>query len=182
MTDYRLACTSKLLITNLRNRSSIIGYRSFNSRGLTLVELAATVAIILILTAIALPLTRVALQRSREIELRRALRTIRTAIDQFHEAALGGLINPREIGDVGRMNYPEDFDQLVEGVDSTVGVSNKLKFLRRVPIDPMMRTDEWGKRSYQDDFDSSLWGRENLYDVFTESDGVALDETEYKDW
>jgi general secretion pathway protein G len=151
-------------------------------RGFTFVELLVVCTILLILAAAVMPLARVTVQRQREAELRRALREMRTAIDKFKDAADAGAIAPSEI-QAGSENYPPSLETLVNGVtknNDATGV--KLKFLRRIPIDPMTKSTEWGMRSYSDRPDSSSWGGSNVFDVFTKSDGKGLDGTKYKDW
>ena len=152
-------------------------------RGYTFVELLVVTALLSILASAIMPMARVAGQRQREIELRRALRDVRTAIDHYKDAADQGLIGGRDV-DARDEGYPPDLDVLVEGVPAASDPRGrrKLKFLRRVPIDPMTRTTDWGKRSYQDRPDSRSWGGQNVYDVYTTSDGVALDGTSYRDW
>jgi general secretion pathway protein G len=158
------------------------GRRTTGGRGFTFVELLVVTTIILILSAAAMPLARLTIQRQKEIELHRALREIRTAIDRFKDAVDQGVIGGTDVK-AGSEGYPADLDTLVEGVtplnDAT---GRKLKFLRRVPIDPMTRDSEWGMRSYQDSPTSTSWGRQNVFDVYTKSDGVALDGTKYRDW
>ena len=145
-------------------------------RGFTLAELVMVVALIAVLSAMALPVAKFTVKRSKEAELRLALRQIRTAIDEYKRLSDQGLI-PVTIGGEG---YPENLEVLVEGVE-LVGQETKRKFLRRIPDDPM--TDEdWRLISYQDEPDATSWGGENVYDVRTTSDGVALDGTEYADW
>ena len=146
-------------------------------RGVSLIELVVVIAILLTLTAVALPLAKVTAQREREIELRRALRQMRTAIDTYKKMADQGLIELQ----LGSEGYPPDLETLVEGI-YPVGQVNKVRFLRRVPIDPMTRSKEWGLRAYQDDPDARSWGGQNVYDVFTRSGGTALDSTKYRDW
>jgi general secretion pathway protein G len=153
-----------------------------DSRGYTFIELVVVTTILLVLASAVLPLAKVTAQRTREAELRRALREMRTAIDKFKDAADQGLIGSLEIK-VGSENYPPDLDTLVEGVTAANDpTGRKLKFLRRVPIDPMTRSTEWGRRSYQDKPDSTRWGGQNVFDVYSTSDGTALDGTKYKDW
>ena len=151
-------------------------------RGFTFVELLVVSTLLLILASAAMPLARVTMQRQREAELRRALREMRTAIDKFKDAADMGQIGATDLK-AGSENYPEDLDVLVEGV-SVVGdaTGRKLKFLRRIPIDPMTNSSDWGKRSYQDRPDSTSWGGQNVFDVYTKSTGTALDGTKYRDW
>ena len=138
--------------------------------------------IILILASAIMPLAQVTSTRAREAELRRALRDMRTAIDKFKDAADLGQIAALDLKPDSE-GYPADLEQLVEGVsvlnDQT---GRKLKFLRRVPIDPMTRSTEWGMRSYQDEPDSTRWGGQNVFDVYTTSGGTGLDGTRYKEW
>jgi general secretion pathway protein G len=151
-------------------------------RGYTFIELLVVATIILILASAIMPLMRVTSTRTREAELRRALREIRTAIDKFKDAADTGQIASLDLK-AGGEGYPADLELLVEGVSVTNDqTGRKLKFLRRVPIDPMTRSTEWGMRSYQDQADSTRWGGQNVFDVYTTFDGTALDGTNYKDW
>ena len=150
--------------------------------GYTFIELIIVSSMIFVLAAAIMPLAKVTMQRTREAELRRVLREMRTAIDKFKDAADQGLIGSLDIK-VGSENYPPDLDTLVEGVTAANDATGrKLKYLRRVPIDPMTRGTEWGLRSYQDDAKSTRWGGQNVFDVHTTSDGTALDGTKYKDW
>ena len=149
------------------------------SRGFTLVELIVTVVIIGILVGMALPLARNSLKREREIELRQALREMRLAIDKYKDFATAGLIPP---GKIDSDKYPETLQQLVEGVKLNGQVDKKIRFLRRIPIDPMTGNTEWGKRSLQDDPDSDSSNGDNVFDVYTKSAGTGLDGTEYKSW
>jgi len=153
-----------------------------NTRGYSFVELLVVTTIILVLASAIMPLAKVTRQRQREIELRRDLREIRTAIDRFKDAADLQMISNLEI-EPGSEGYPKTLEQLVEGVAVTGDATGrKLKFLRRVPIDPMTGTAEWALRSYQDKPDSNSWGGQNVFDVATKSDGTALDGTKYRDW
>jgi len=153
-----------------------------DARGFTFVELVVVTAILMLLASVAMPLAQVTAQRQREAELHRSLREMRTAIDKFKDAVDQGLIPSTEL-DPANEGYPKDLDTLVNGVSAANDASGrKLKFLRRVPIDPMTKTTEWGKRSYQDRADSSSWGRENVYEVYTTSEGTGLDGTKYRDW
>lgn len=150
--------------------------------GFTFVELLVVTMILIILASAAMPLAKVTVQRQREAELRRALREMREAIDKFKAAADAGQIGSLNLR-AGSENYPPDLETLVEGVSVANDASGrKLKFLRRVPIDPMTNSTEWGLRSYQDRPDSMSWGGQNVYDVYTKSEGKALDGTKYKDW
>lgn len=150
--------------------------------GYTFVELIVVSTIILILASAVQPLAKVAIQRQKEVELRRALREIRTAIDKFKDAADTQMIAPTDLRP-GNEGYPPDLETLVEGV-SVVGDASgrKLKFLRRIPKDPMTGKAEWGLRSYQDAPDSTRWGGQNVYDVYSLSEATALDGTKYSEW
>ena len=155
---------------------------SSSERGYTFVEMLVVATIILILAAGVMPLAKVTAQRSREAELRRALREVRTAIDKYKDAADAGQIGSLDIK-VGSENYPPDLQTLVDGVNAANDATGrKLKFLRRIPIDPMTRGAEWGMRSYQDKPDSTRWGGQNEFDVYTTFQGKALDGTKYRDW
>ncbi len=156
--------------------------RLASSSGFTFVELLIVSTIILVLAAAAMPMARVTMQRQREIELRRALREMRTAIDKYKDAVDTGQIAGTEVK-LGSEGYPPDLKTLVDGVNKAGDASGiKLKFLRRIPIDPMTHSDEWGLRSYQDAHDSRSWGGQNVFDVYTKSEGKALDGTSYRDW
>jgi len=144
-------------------------------RGFTLVELIVATMILLILTTMAVPMARVTIKREKERELRRDLWEMRDAIDRYKDAADRGGFQTK----VGSENYPPDLDTLVKGVDVK---GKKLKFLRRIPVDPMTGSTDWGLRSMQDDPDSDSWGGDNVFDVHTKSQGQALDGTNYKDW
>jgi general secretion pathway protein G len=151
-------------------------------RGFSFVELMVVTTILLILASAVVPLARVSFQRQRETELREALREIRTAIDKYKDAADRGLIGATELK-AGAENYPPSLEVLVEGVPAANSAADlKLKFLRRIPIDPMTHSTDWGLRSYQDKPDSTSWGGQDVFDVYTRSDGTALDGTKYKDW
>jgi general secretion pathway protein G len=147
-------------------------------RGLTFLEVLIVIGILLVLATAALPVAKVGIKRQKELELRRALRDIRSAIDEYKRVSSQGMILQRDVDAEG---YPPDLETLVEGVEQ-VGTTRKLKFLRRIPIDPMTGEAEWGLRSYQDDHDSRSWGRQNVYDVYSLSQGTALDGTKYEDW
>ena len=148
-------------------------------RGLSFVELMVCVAIILVLAAAAIPLTRISVKRQKEIELKAALREIRRAIDEYKMASDAGRIIVEDLDSEG---YPLELEMLVEGVEEVGQVDRKIKFLRRLPRDPFNPDGEWGLRSYQDEFDSDSWGRENVFDVYSLSEGRALDGSYYKDW
>jgi general secretion pathway protein G len=150
--------------------------------GYSFVELLVVASIILILASAIMPLARVTVQRQRELELHRMLREMRTAIDRYKDAVDTGQIGSTDVK-TGSEGYPPDLETLVEGVSAANDASGrKLKFLRRVPIDPMTQSADWGMRSYQDRPDSTTWGGQNVYDVFTKSGGTALNGTKYRDW
>jgi general secretion pathway protein G len=150
--------------------------------GYSFIELLVVVSILFVLASAAMPLAQVASQRNRETELRRDLREMRTAIDKFKDAVDQGLIPSTEVKP-GSEGYPEKLETLVEGVTAAGDASGrKLKFLRRIPVDPMTGKADWGFRSYQDKPDSTTWGGQNVYDVFSKAEGDALDGTKYKDW
>jgi general secretion pathway protein G len=151
-------------------------------RGFTFIELLVVTTILIILASAIMPLARVTLQREREAELHRALREIRTAIDKYKDAVDTGQIGSTDIR-AGSEGYPPELETLVEGVTKANDASGiKLKFLRRVPMDPITHSTDWVKRSYQDKADSSSWGGQNVYDVRSKAEGTALDGTKYKDW
>jgi general secretion pathway protein G len=153
-----------------------------SERGFTFIELLIVSTILLVLASMAMPLAKVTSQRQREAELRRSLREIRTAIDKFKDGVDQGLIPTTEL-EPGSEGYPPDLETLVEGVSVANDASGrKLKFLRRVPIDPMTNSTEWGLRSYTDKPDSTSWGGRSVFDVYTTSDATALDGTKYRDW
>jgi general secretion pathway protein G len=144
-------------------------------RGLTLVELIVTVAILAILASAAVPIARFQVNRQKERILRDDLWTMRKAIDEYKDAADRHAFQTK----VDSYNYPPDLDTLVNGVDVQ---GKKVKFLRRIPVDPMTGTNDWGERSMQDDPTADSWGGQNVFDVYSKSDGTALDGTKYKDW
>lgn len=155
--------------------------RRGRERGLTFAEMMATATILMILAGAVLPLARVTVKRQREIELRQSLRVLREAIDRYKLAVDQGQIGGSDVK-LGSEGYPPDLETLVKGVSQVGRLDRKLKFLRRVPFDPLTRSTEWGMRCYQDDPDSSHWCGDNVFDVYTKSDGKALDGTKYKEW
>ena len=150
-------------------------------RGFTYFELLATIMILMILATAILPTAKVLRKRQKEIELRRELRIMRTAIDGYKRAVSAGQIGGTDVK-VGSEGYPPDLDVLVKGVSQVGKIDVKLKFLRRLPFDPMTGKAEWGKRCYQDDPDDTSWCGENVWDVYSLSAGVGLDGTKYKEW
>jgi general secretion pathway protein G len=149
--------------------------RKRTERGLTLIELIVTVAILAILASAAVPVARFKVKRDRERELRRDLWEMRDAIDHYKDAADRGAFQTK----VDSQNYPPDLDTLVNGVDVQ---SKKVKFLRRIPVDPMTGKAEWGLHSMQDDPDSDSYGGQSVFDVYSKSQGTGLDGTKYSTW
>lgn len=148
----------------------------FGERGFTLMEMIIVITILLILMATAVPVVRVSVKRGREVELRRDLWEMRSAIDRYKDAADKNAFQQK----LGSEGYPPDLDTLVNGVEIAGG--KKLRFLRRIPIDPMTGKQDWGLRSMQDDPGSDSWGGQNVFDVYSKSDQTALNGTKYKDW
>lgn len=149
--------------------------RRNGERGLTLVELIVTCAILSILATAAVPIARFQVKRQKEQILRYDLWQMRKAIDAYKDAADRHAFMTK----IDSYNYPPDLQTLVDGVDVQ---GKKLKFLRHIPVDPMTGNDDWGLRAMQDDPDSDSWGGQNVFDVYSKSDGTALDGTKYKDW
>jgi general secretion pathway protein G len=150
--------------------------------GLTTVELLAALGVLMVLVSIAIPVMRWDEKRRREEELRIDLRVMRDAIDLYKKASDEGKIEEK---DVDQRHYPRDLDDLTDGVDvadPVSGKSKKIRYLQKIPVDPFTGEAEWGKRSYQDDWDSTSWGGENVWDVYSLAEGKALDGTWYKDW
>jgi general secretion pathway protein G len=143
--------------------------------GFTLLELIIATMILLVLTSMAVPLARVTIKREKERELRRDLWEMRDAIDHYKDAAERGAFQTK----VGTQNYPPDLETLVKGEEVQ---GKKIRFLRKIQMDPMTNSTEWGMRSMQDDPDSDSWGGQNVFDVYSKSQGTGLDGTKYKDW
>jgi general secretion pathway protein G len=160
-------------VTSLRLAS-----RRRGQRGYSLVEMVVVIAVLAILTAVALPVAKFTNKRIKEADLRQELRTMRNAIDEYKRYSDAGLL-PVELGTEG---YPADLETMVEGVDVVGQVNLKKRFLRQIPIDPMTGEAEWGLRSYQDEPDSTSWGGENVYDVYSLSEGVGLNGVPYSEW
>lgn len=178
MNEIRASRASEGALTPPEGRRASTGRRVFRESGYSLAEMVMVCTVMLILAAVALPITRFAAKRAKESELRAHLRNMRYAIDEYKRYSDAGLI-PVELGTDG---YPEDLEILVEGVDLVGQVDKTVRFLRRIPVDPMTGEAEWGKRSYQDDPDSSSWGGENVYDVYSLSRGTGLNGIPYREW
>ena len=146
-----------------------------SQRGVTLLELIIAISILLILMGAAVPMARLNVRRQKETELRRDLWEMRAAIDRYKDAADKNAFQVK----LGTEGYPPDLETLVNGVDVQ---GKKLRFLRRIPVDPMTGNTDWGLRSMQDAPDSESWGGQNVFDVYSKSDGTGLDGTKYKDW
>ncbi len=153
--------------------------RRKNQSGLTLVELIVAFTIMTLLTAMAVPLARYKVRRDRERDLRYALHEIRGAIDKYKDMADRGMLGTQKVDTEG---YPESLDMLVQGVKLAGTVDKKVRFLRRIPRDPIANSYEWGLRSMQDDPTSTNWGGQNVFDVYTKSTEKAGDGTSYSDW
>lgn len=145
------------------------------SLGFSLVELIIAITILLVLTTMALPLARIAVQREKEHELRYDLREMRAAIDRYKDAADRGAFQVQ----IGSNGYPPDLQALVKGIEAN---GKTYRFLRKIPVDPMTNGTDWGLRSTEDDVDSDSWGGQNVFDVYTKGQGTALDGTKYRDW
>jgi len=156
-------------------RRAGISSRQDRQHGFTLVELIIAITIMSILAGAAIPVVRVRVRREKERELRRDLWEMRDAIDRYKDAADRGAFQIK----VGTDGYPPDLETLVNGVDVQ---GKKVRFLRRIPVDPMTGKTEWGMRSNQDEPDSTSWGGQNVFDVYTQSQGTAIDGTKYADW
>jgi general secretion pathway protein G len=157
-----------------------------NQKGVTYIELIVTIAILMILSTLVLPVARYSIQRQKEIELRRNLRILRDAIDAYHEAVVPSIPGqtPKIQMKFGTDGWPPNLEALVEG-EAIIGdaTGKKIRFLRRIPVDPMTNSTEWGLRSTQDEPDSKTWGGENVWDVYSESEALSLDGvTHYNEW
>lgn len=146
--------------------------------GLTLIELIVATGVLMILSTAALPVVRFTILRQKEYQLHKDLREMRLAIDHYKDDADRNLLRT----EVGSEGYPPDLDTLVKGVNTGTSGTDKKRYLRRVPVDPMTGTTDWGMRSVQDDADSTSWGGSNVFDVYTKSQATALDGTKYSDW
>ena len=153
--------------------------RKRRQAGFTLTELVVVCVLLTTLSAVTFPVARYTIRRQKEIELKHHLRKLRNAIDEYKRFGDAGLL-PVEVGTDG---YPAEIENLLEGIQ-LIGQppDSEKKFIRRIPIDPMTGEAEWGMRSYQDDFDSDSWGGENVYDVYSLSEGVGLNGVPYAEW
>ncbi len=155
---------------------------SHSDRGFTFVELIVATAVMMILASAAIPLVRVSIRRQQETELHRDLRDMRGAIDRFHDMMQANMLSSTA-NKLGCEDYPESLDILVEGVTRANDTSGKkIKFLRRVPQDPITGRTDWGMRSYTDAPDATVWGGDCVYDVYSKADGKGLNGTKYRDW
>jgi general secretion pathway protein G len=154
------------------------GRASSAETGTTLLELIVACSILIVLSTAALPIAKYSIMHRKEAELRRDLREMRDAIDKYKDAADRNLIRV----EVGSEGYPPDLETLVKGVQLGAGDDRKIRFLRRIPVDPITGQAEWGLRAVQDDFDSTSWGGKNVFDVYSKSQATALDGTRYADW
>ena len=146
--------------------------------GMTLIELIIACSILVILASAALPVARYSIVRSKENELHADLREMRDAIDRYKDLADRNLIRV----EVGSEGYPPDLETLVKGVQIGASADKKIRFLRKIPVDPITGRAEWGMRAVQDDYDSNSWGGKNVFDVYSKSQATAIDGTKYSDW
>ncbi|PLX86442.1 MAG: general secretion pathway protein GspG [Desulfuromonas sp.] len=151
--------------------------------GLTLMELVIALAILAVLSSVVLPLAEVTVQRTKEIELKRSLRIMRGAIDAYKTDFDLAVKQKKIRTSIDDNGYPETLEVLVEGSDWGGLYRFKKKYLRRIPVDPFDEYEQgWGMRSYADDYDTTYWGGDDVYDVFSQSDRTALDGTLYNTW
>jgi general secretion pathway protein G len=161
---------------------SLRGWLRRSAPGYTFVELVVATAVLMVLASAALPVARVSMRRQNEADLRRVLREMRTAIDQFKDYADQGMIGAADLR-TGSENYPASLDILVDGVSFANDASGRRKkFLRRIPIDPITGRAEWGLRAYTDPPDAKTWGGSSVYDVYSKAEGRGLDGSRYRDW
>lgn len=175
----------------MAHRLATGGTRNPGQRGLTFIELLVVIAIVSILAAAAMPLSRITVKRAKEMELRGNLRILRNAIDAFHKDCIGGQGQVKLSSDYCKSDqdyYPESLELLIEPLKLANAVDKTKKYLRRIPSDPMTARESpdnpnnWGLRSYQDEPDATEWGGENVFDVFSKSEAVALDGSAYNTW
>lgn len=152
--------------------------RPARDRGFSFVELVLVCTVLVVLAGLTYPLAKYTQLRLKEMELRSALREMRSAIDEYKRYSDAGLLTV----DLGTDGYPAELELLVEGVDVVGQIDKKVRFLRRIPIDPMTNEAEWGLRSYQDDPESDSWGGEDVFDVYSLAEGKGLNGVEYSKW
>jgi general secretion pathway protein G len=167
-----------MLQRDLRSSAGSRHRRLSPSEGMTLLELIIACSILMILSGMALPVFRYTVIRQKEAELHYDLRTMKDAIDRYKDLADQHKFRT----EVGSENYPPDLETLVKGVQLGAGDDKRLRFLRKIPVDPMTGRADWGLRSVSDDPDSTSWGGKNVFDVYSKSSGTALDGTKYSDW
>src|SRR5580704_3623814 len=167
-----------MLRREFRSSGRVGKRRLSRAAGMTLLELIIACAILLVLSSIALPVFKYTVIRQKEAELHYDLRTMKDAIDRYKDLADQHKFRT----EVGSENYPPDLETLVKGVQLGAGDDKKLRFLRKIPVDPMTGRADWGLRSISDDADSTSWGGKNVFDVYSKSSGTALDGTKYSDW
>jgi general secretion pathway protein G len=158
-----------------------------NNRGISLIELIVTLVILSILASVILPSAQMTMKRARELELRRDLRIIRTAIDDYRKYYDQAVTDKKILPVMDKTGYPETLQVLIDGYDFGGLTSYKKKFLRKIPADPFNppkpgEEPKWELRSYKDEPDTSSWGGEDVYDVHSQSGETAIDGTKYKDW
>ena len=157
--------------------------KRFTEQGLTLIELVIVMAILSVLAASVLPMAEMTVKRTKEIELRRALRDIRSALDAYKADYDRAVLEKKFIATLGDPGYPEELEVLLEGQEWGGLYPYKRRYLRRIPKDPFDTLDQgWGMRSYEDDADASSFGGGYIYDVYSQSDATALDGTPYRSW
>ena len=170
-------------LSKLRNNILLLQFTRGNSKGLTLIELVIAMALMAILASAVIPMAEMSVKRSKELELRRSLRIIRTALDHYHDDYLKAVDEKKIFAILGESGYPEDLEVLLEGDDWGGLYPYRKKYLRRIPRDPFdVYGDGWGKRSYSDEPDSKIWSGKDVYDVYSQSDATALNGTLYCDW
>lgn len=154
-----------------------------NKSGLTLIELVIALALMGILAAAVLPMAELTVKRTKELELRRVLRQVRTAIDAYHDDYLKAVAEKKIFATIGETGYPESLELLTKGIEWGGLYPYKKRYLRQIPKDPFDKYDEgWLLRSYIDDADTQVWGGRDIYDIHSQSDELALDGSTYREW
>lgn len=162
----------------MRRTTAKTRWAARSAAGMTLIELIVACGILVVLSSMAVPMARVQIKRQKETALRRDLQEMRDAIDRYKDAADQNLIRV----EAGTEGYPPDLQTLVNPVQLAGAADRRIRFLRKIPVDPMTGTMDWGLRSVQDDADADSWGSQDVFDVYTKSTGTALDGTKYSDW